>query len=288
MIVVGTWSLSGDYGYKSVSEVEKVLRYAYDVCNIKEYDTAPNYGNGLSEFLLGNIFNNNDNILINTKVGNIPFIGKEFNLIELNKSFYQSLYRLKRDSVNILWVHNPRHEITDYSRIIEWSNKLKEQGLINKIGISLAKNYNYEKSDLDKFDEIQVDCNLFDMEVLRAPQSSHQSIHARSPLYSGVLSGNIRDVSKFEKQDHRSSWLTQKRLEKYNLHISKLEQLTDMEIMSLARRFLFSQSKIKRVICGVKTIAHIDNLIKDLKSEKLNYNLMLKVNEYYSNYIDVK
>ena len=128
MIVIGTWSLSGDYGYKSVSEVEEVLKYAYNICNIKEYDTAPNYGNGLSEFLLGNIFNGIDDVLINTKVGNIPFIGKEFDLLKLQKSFYQSLYRLKRSSINILWLHNPRHEIIDYSEIIKWSDELKDQG----------------------------------------------------------------------------------------------------------------------------------------------------------------
>ena len=64
-IVIGTWGLSGDYGNVSLRTIQEVLEYCY-AAGIKEYDTAPSYGNGFAEFCLGNIFKDKD-ILINTK-----------------------------------------------------------------------------------------------------------------------------------------------------------------------------------------------------------------------------
>ena len=82
-----------------------------------EYDTAPSYGNGKIEFLLGEILGNKKNIKINTKVGNQPFIGKSFKIDDLKRSFFQSLKRLKVNKINTLYLHNPRNEIKNYKEI---------------------------------------------------------------------------------------------------------------------------------------------------------------------------
>ena len=73
----------------------------------REFDVAPNYGFGKSEEILGEVFYNKD-VLINTKIGNNSKKKKAFSVRFLEKSFYQSLDRLKKRSVNILFVHNPR------------------------------------------------------------------------------------------------------------------------------------------------------------------------------------
>ena len=80
----------------------KILEYSYDE-DFFEYDTAPSYGNGKIEFLLGEILGN-ENIQINTKVGNQPFIGKSFEIDDLKRSFFQSLKRLKVNKL-ILYIY---------------------------------------------------------------------------------------------------------------------------------------------------------------------------------------
>ena len=48
--VFGSWSLSGDYGYKMKETIKTLLR-AYQK-GIIQYDTAPNYG-CYAEYILG-------------------------------------------------------------------------------------------------------------------------------------------------------------------------------------------------------------------------------------------
>ena len=54
--VFGSWSLSGDYGYKNEKETIKTLLRAYQK-GIIQYDTAPNYGYGYAEYILGKTYN---------------------------------------------------------------------------------------------------------------------------------------------------------------------------------------------------------------------------------------
>ena len=57
-IVIGTWPTSGDWGPNNISETIELYTKSFFEYGFKEYDTAPNYGNGFSEFILGKIFYN--------------------------------------------------------------------------------------------------------------------------------------------------------------------------------------------------------------------------------------
>ena len=127
--VIGTWPLSGDLGFISLSDVECTLRYCYDL-GFREFDTSPSYGNGFSEFALGKTFLGNDDVKINTKVGNIPFNGKCFDIPSIRESFRQSLIRLDKNSVNALFLHNPRNENPNYVDLISFLGELKS-GLLS-------------------------------------------------------------------------------------------------------------------------------------------------------------
>jgi len=281
MITFGTWSISGEYGYVNLKEIDSILSYALE-SGVRDYDTAPNYGNGFAEFCLGNVFNNNNKVLINTKFGSRPFDKKSFDISHLEKSFYDSLYRLRRSSINILWLHNPRNELDNYDQVINLSEQLKSQGLINKIGISLAKGYQYDFSKIKEFDEIQVDCSLLDMDVIFNHNFKGKNFHARSPLYSGVLSGALKDVKTLEEGDHRVGWLTQERLDNYNNHIKNYTDLGQMPIVNLSRRFLFSVGMgIDKIIFGIKDKSHIDDILKDYHASKLEQSITSDIIKYY-------
>ena len=86
-IVIGTWSMSGDWGPIDLNEIIDVLEKAYYEYGFEEFDTAPNYGNGFSEFLLGKIFYNEKNILISAHGNSIRALCKKlFNISDTNIS----------------------------------------------------------------------------------------------------------------------------------------------------------------------------------------------------------
>jgi len=280
-IIIGTWPLSGDYGTINLDQVQQSLEFCYNN-GLKEFDTAPNYGNGFMEFCLGKVFQQNLDVEINTKVGNLPFGGKNFDVESLKKSFNESLKRLKRKSINTLFLHNPRNDILDYDKIIDFMEKLKNENIIKNIGLSKAKNFDYDDLvDLNRFDAIQEDVNLLYLEPINKIKKIKSIFMARSPLASGLLSGKITKDTKFSNDDHRNSWLKEERLKSLLKRIDIIKQNSDMELNSLAIKFLLNLESIDKIIFGIKKIEHIKNIMDIVSDYKLDNNIIQKLKELY-------
>lgn len=280
-IIIGTWPLSGDYGHIEIQKVSKILEHSYSK-GFFEYDTAPSYGNGKIEFILGDVFYKIKKIKINTKIGNHPFLGKNFEIDTLKKSFDQSLKRLKIDKINTLYIHNPRNDINKKELLFKFIDELKSQGLIKNCGLSIAKNYVYEKSFLNFFDSLQDDLNLLSMNFLNYDKKTNQQFHARSPFASGILGKQMINQI-YKKDDQRSSWLNDRKRQKIinkSLHeISKI--IKKKSLKNTAFQFVLSQSKIDKVIFGVKNINHLKFLAKNLNKKKINRELNNKIIEIH-------
>ena len=282
-IIIGTWPLSGDYGKIDYKQIKDVLEYCYEL-GIKEFDTAPNYGNGVAEKYLGKIFGSRSDVLINTKMGNLPFNKKSYEIKELKKSFENSLKMLKRDSINALFLHNPRMEITDYAEILNFMHELKDKGRINQIGLSKARNFNYEKFvNLEKFDVIQDDINLLSLQGLKKPKPKQVMLMARSPLASGLLSGRITEKTIFSNDDHRATWLHGKRLESLMHRINEIKKCSELELSELAIRFLQNQDLIDKVIFGIKHKEHVKNILEQVSKDPLKPAIIKKLFELFEN-----
>ena len=280
-IIIGTWPLSGDYGKIDYNQIKDVLEYSYE-SGIREFDSAPNYGNGVMEKYLGIIFENRSDVLINTKMGNLPFHKKNYDLKKLKKSFENSLKLFKRDSINALFLHNPRMEITDYTEVLNFMRELKDKGKINQIGLSKAKNFNYENFvDLEEFDVIQDDINLLSLQALQKPKPKGVTLMARSPLATGLLSGRITEETIFPDEDHRSKWLYGKRLESLVHRINEIRKHSDLELSELAIRFLDDQSSIDKIIFGVKRKEHVKNILEQVNKNPLKSTISKKLFELF-------
>ena len=280
-IIIGTWPLSGDYGKIDYKQIQDILEHCYEL-GIREFDTAPNYGNGVMEKHLGVILENKSNVLINTKMGNLPFNKKNYEINELKKSFEHSLKRLKRDSINVLFLHNPRTEITDYTEILNFMHELKDKGSINQIGLSKARNFNYEKFvNLEEFDVIQDDINLLNLRALKKSKPNGTILMARSPLASGLLSGRITEKTVFSNDDQRATWLRGKRLESIMRRIDEIRKYSDVGLSELAIRFLNDQSLIDKIIFGIKRKEHVKNLLEQVKKNPLKPAISKKLFELF-------
>ncbi len=263
-IIIGTWSLSGDFGKIPNQEVENILYHTIKSGFI-EFDTAPNYGAGEIDKILSKVISNsNQKIKINTKCGNSPNGIKSFKIEDMIKTVEHSLKLF--GSINILFLHNPREEIVEWPKIINFLNDLKSQNLIKSTGISLARNYYFDDNLLNQFDFIQDEINLLNFISLEKLKKIKSKIIARSPLASGVLSGNLNEHRVFEKNDYRSSWLKGERLKNILYQVKKFERVSNMKLADLAKSFIFSQSNVDKVIFGIKSKTHIDQLVTDIEN----------------------
>ena len=223
-IVIGTWPFSGELGKvslkKSIETIEKSIN-----SNFLHFDTAPNYGNGFCESLIGMITDGDPKIKINTKFGNSAYNGKSFKSINLEESFSQSLIRLRTTKVDTLFLHNPRDDVEDFSKIFQLFEKLKNKKVIRKSGLSMAKGYQYG-IELKRFDSIQNDFNLLYQPKINLDYSSKnkQVFFARSVLATGILSGKLSINSKFGSDDYMSSWLKGLRLKSILKELKKLKK----------------------------------------------------------------
>lgn len=274
--------MSGAYGKVDLKTVQKTLECCYDN-NLKEFDTAPSYGDGFIEFCIGKVLSHKTDVLINTKIGNMPFNNKSFKVTNLKVSLEQSLKRLSVDSINVLFLHNPRNDFEDHEGVLDFMNKLKEDGRIKHKGISLAKNYNYDFQFLNEFDVIQDDGNLLDMRFLNLELSNDVKFMARSPLASGILSGKINKDSIFPPDDHRSGWLKDERLKSIMKRVDKIKEVFDFELIDLAKEFIISNEKIDKVIFGVKSPEHIDRIVKNRSEFIFDNEIKEKLVQLYKN-----
>jgi aryl-alcohol dehydrogenase-like predicted oxidoreductase len=260
-VVIGTWSLSGDFGTVEKKIVYKSLEKAIEN-NFLEFDTAPTYGNGKIYNILSDIVKKNKKIKINTKCGyNSDFL-KTFKIEDILKSIDITLEKF--DKINILFLHNPRNEIKNWTKIIEILKKYKKKNYINHIGISLARDHYFKKSIMNQFDYLQDEINLLRPHSVNFLNLLKPKLMARSPLASGCLSGKLTFFSKFEKKDYRSSWLSdQTRLRNILFQVNEIKKITGINIKKFSKFFLLQNKNIDKIIFGIKKPSHINELVND-------------------------
>ena len=282
-LVIGLWPLSGDFGKITMSQFEETTSYIIE-SGIRTFDVAPNYGKGFAEKALGDIFGGKEELLINTKFGNSVEGEKDFTPSGLRRSLESSLKRLKVESVDTLFLHNPRQEILDYEPIEGLLSDLKREGMIKKSGISVVKGHSY--GYLPKLDCIQFDCNLLYMKELEVYQGAFPENYIRSPLASGILSGNLSLQSVFPQDDQRSAWLSGKRLHSILKRVNKIEELSkEISLPSLARKYLLQNKQINNIIFGVKSISQVKDILNDIQAKDLNNQIIKNLKELeYKNF----
>jgi len=287
-VIIGTWPLSGDYGAVELKDVQEVLELCYNN-GFKNFDTAPSYGNSFMEFCLGKTFYKKSDVNIDTKIGNLPFEGKSFSVNNLKKSVEQSLKRLSIETINILYLHNPRNDVASYDDLIDLLDRLKDEGKIRYKGISLAKSFNYEQYvDLNAFDVIQDDINLLRLEPLYKAYSASTKLIARSPLASGLLGGHLTDTTVFEPDDQRSSWLNGDRLKYLLKRVDAIKENTNDTLFATSVKYLLQHHKIDNVIFGVKKVNHVQQLCDAIQESKLDDNTIQILEELYKNDFGLK
>jgi len=117
-IGLGAWQLANaDWGVNDVGEAKRVVEQALNAgCDF--FDTAPGYGAGRSEKLLGQVLKPvRDRVAIYTKFGHSVDKGTDFGVSALRSFLEASLKRLRTSYVDIYLRHNPPAELMDGNQV---------------------------------------------------------------------------------------------------------------------------------------------------------------------------
>lgn len=139
-----------------------LLVHAYD-CGVRCFDVAPLYGGGRGEVLLGRALARMPGpVIVSTKVGYtgaIPYGGrqapqdrrKDFSAASIERSIGESLQRLNRDAVDVVFLHDPDGDLDAITRqALPTLERLRAQGLVRALGVGTTR-VNAARAALDRW-----------------------------------------------------------------------------------------------------------------------------------------
>lgn len=209
---MGSWALAGDMAWGDQSEVDSVAaaRAAVDA-GINFFDSAPGYGDGLSERRLGQgLLGLRDKVVIATKIGPDALRSGA-----VEASVERSLGHLCTDYVDLIQIHWPSREVPIEET---WSalERLREQGKVRAIGVS-----NFGPQDLRDVARVgrpvanQLPYSLLaraiEYEIAPACAERGVGILCYSPLLWGLLAGSYANADEVPDGRARSRHFSPKR-----------------------------------------------------------------------------
>ncbi|HET9907022.1 MAG TPA: aldo/keto reductase [Anaerolineales bacterium] len=282
-IGLGAWQLANpEWGINDKSEALRIIQRSLEAgCNF--FDTAPGYGGGRSEELLGEGLKSvRKDVIICTKFSHYDASGeRDFDAANIRPVLEGSFRRLQTDYVDMLLLHNPPRELMDGNvapDIYEELEKLKAEGKIREFGISLDWREEVETAvKTTKSKALEVFFNALYQEPLPAFQMAQENgvgLIVKVPLDSGWLSGRYRGGHRFD--DVRNRWPAEVIARRTEL----IEQFAALvpagtSLTHAALQFVLAQPQVSTVIPGAKTVEQaLENFAaaeKRLSAEVVQY-----------------
>ena len=279
VIGFGSWGIGGYPFWKNEGEEEsiKAIKKAFDL-GINFFDTAPVYGFGISEELIGNALKDvREKVIIATKCGlrwdkeELGSIAKNATRKSIMEEVDLSLKRLQTDYIDLYQVHWP-DEKTPIQEPIETMLELQNSGKIRHIGVS-----NYSVSQLKEsmgkgqVVSLQPMYNMVERDIEKETRpfcvENNVGIIAYSPLASGILTGKYDEDTKFE--DWRGKGIIGHFTDDtFRSNIRKIKEISKIAVRlgktmgQLAINWAVNQEGITTAIVGIKNASQIPENIE--------------------------
>jgi aryl-alcohol dehydrogenase-like predicted oxidoreductase len=210
-ISLGTWQVGGKWGSQfDHSLAEKILHEAIEG-GVNFIDTADIYSDGESEIAAGNIARQaGKRIYVATKCGRKlqPHVSKSYTPGVMRNFVEESLKRLETECLDLIQLHCPPIEVYYRPEIFGEFEKMKQEGKILNLGVSVEKVEEALKAiEFDNVTTIQIIYNIFrqrpDELLFARAKEKNVGLIIRVPLASGLLSGKYSSSTRFGPGDHR-------------------------------------------------------------------------------------
>lgn len=262
VITFGAWAVGGwMWGGTERKDAVEAIKAGYDL-GVTSIDTAPVYGQGLSEEIVGEAINGmpRDKVQILTKYGmrwdltkgTLGFKSKDNDGKDIDvykyagkdsiiKECENSLKRLGTDYIDLYQIHWP-DVTTPIQETMEAVTQLIKQGKVRYAGVS---NYNADQmKEAEKFillvsNQVPYSMVKRDIEADVLPYSIEKNIGvlAYSSIQRGLLSGKMKPGYKFNEGDHRAGmhFFKDENLKRTNEFLDKIKPLADAKNATLAQ-----------------------------------------------------
>jgi aryl-alcohol dehydrogenase-like predicted oxidoreductase len=256
-IAIGAAQFGMDYGISNIhgktSQLEalRILKYAKNN-GINYIDTASKYGD--SEKTIGSIVEQNKyNIITKTPAFHEENFIRNTHSIDLKKSFKNSLNLLNHTNIYGLLAHSCDDLLKPGGDLLfEEMQRLKLQGIVDKIGVSAYSSYQIE-AILDRYtiDLIQLPLNIIDQNILYDGsllklKEKGVEIHVRSVFLQGLLLMPLVKLPKYFSA-------IKPKLKKFHSYANSLS----LSSLELAIAFVNNIDQVDKVVVGFNTLEQL-------------------------------
>ncbi|MCB5714708.1 aldo/keto reductase [Lactonifactor longoviformis] len=294
-ISMGTWAIGGGTWWGENDDAVSVRTIEEAVAlGIRWFDTAPVYGIGHSEEVLGKALRGRrSEVILSTKCGlewdyETPCFHKvmegknvyrDLSPQGIRKSLENSLLRLGSDYIDILYTHwqTPDPALYPLEETVETLMSLKKEGKIRAVGASnvtpeIIRSY----CRYGQLDVIQEKYSILDPHIARdlvpVCRELGVSVQAYSPLEQGLLTGKVTADTILSPEDIRNKnhyWQQENRKHVLRL-LDDWKPLTEKYSCSLANLIIcFTAASMKElnILCGARRPEQIRDNAKALTLE---------------------
>tara|TARA_R110000868_G_scaffold304437_17_gene565337 strand:- start:72575 stop:73561 length:987 start_codon:yes stop_codon:yes gene_type:complete len=210
-VSLGTWQVGGTWGSGFDHDLASRLLHQAHEHGVNFIDTADVYEAGESEKAVGKFVNSvSDRIYVATKCGRQinPHTNENYTPKTLRNYVEDSLKRLNLDTIDLIQLHCPPTEVYYRPEIFGEFEKLKNEGKIQNLGVSVEKVEEALKAiEFDNVTTVQIIYNMFrqrpDDLFFKRVKEKNVGVIVRVPLASGLLTGKYTKQTTFDDGDHR-------------------------------------------------------------------------------------
>ncbi|MFN8344789.1 MAG: aldo/keto reductase [Spirosomataceae bacterium] len=305
-ISLGTWQVGGKWGdVFSHQNAEKILQAAVDA-GINFIDTADVYGAGESEKAVGKfVKSRSERIYVATKCGRqlSPHVNQAYQPAVLRKFVEDSLQNMGLEVLDLIQLHCPPTEVYYRPEIFELFDRLKQEGKILNLGISVEKVEEALKGiEYDNVTTVQIIFNLFRQRpaelFFEQAQKRNVGVIVRVPLASGLLTGKFSKNSVFTEGDHRFFNRNGEQFDKgetfsgidYETGLAAVEELKTLfpghsNLAPIALRWILQFAAVSTIIPGASNPEQATANLEALQMPDLSSEQLAAVNGIYQKYI---
>ena len=260
VIGLGTWGMAGSFWGKVDDDQSIATIRAGLEAGINLIDTAPVYGDGHSEEVVGKALEGlkREDIVLATKCGRFTCETEK-----IRQELETSLKRLKTDYIDLYQVHWPDDKVPFEETFGELEN-MRKQGKIRYIGVS---NFSVEQTEeASKYCQIvstqpQYSLLVRDIEKDILPYCVEKNIGILSydSIGAGALTGKFKEKPVFKEDDERASFYTffqEQNWPKTKQMIDTLEEIASSHgkpTVHAAINWVLKQKGISVALVGART-----------------------------------